>query len=107
MRECERRAHAVKYQSESSRCWGIYGTGKNQNRRRKVFLYGVSVLLLLVIQKVLGKIGGKVVDLAPYGAFDPYDAYAGVSVHHIVEALIAVVLILFLSRLWKVDSVLI
>lgn len=76
--------------------------GDNQDRR-KAFLYGVSVLLLLVIQKVLGKIGGKVADLVPYGAFDPYDAYAWVSVHHIVEALIAVVLILFLSRLWKVD----
>jgi membrane protease YdiL (CAAX protease family) len=71
--------------------------------QKEILSYGIIILLLLVFQKVLGKVGRIVADLFPYEKFDPYKAFAWVSIHHIVEMLIALALILILSKQLKVD----
>ena len=71
--------------------------------QKKILLYAFMVLLLLVFQKVLGKVGRLVADLLPYERLDPYKAFAWVSVHHIAEMLIALAVIMILSKFLKVD----
>lgn len=74
-----------------------------QADQKQILLYGIMILLLLVFQKVLSKVGGMVADLLPCERFDPYKAFAWVSVHHITEMLIALAVIIILSKLLKVD----
>jgi membrane protease YdiL (CAAX protease family) len=69
----------------------------------KVLMYGIMILLLLVSQKVLGKVGRIVADLLAYERFDPYGAFAWVSVHHITEMLIALAVLMILSKLLKAN----
>ena len=76
---------------------------KKRADQKKILLSGIVILLLLVFQKVLGKVGGLVADLLPCERFDPYKAFAWVSVHHITEMLIALAVIMILSKLLKVD----
>ncbi len=76
---------------------------KKRAAQKKILLYGIMILLLLAFQKVLGKVGGIVADLLPCERFDPYKAFAWVSVHHITEMLIALAVIIILSKLLKVD----
>ena len=69
----------------------------------KVLMYGIMILLLLVFQKMLGKVGRIVADLLTYERFDPDKAFAWVSVHHITEMLIALAVLVILSKLLGVD----
>jgi len=76
---------------------------RKRANQKKILLYEIMILLLLIFQKVLGKVGRIVADLLPYERFDPYKAFAWVSVHHITEMLIALAVIMILSKLLKVD----
>ena len=69
----------------------------------KVLMYGIMILLLLVFQKMLGKVGRIVADLLDYERFDPYKAFAWVSVHHITEMLITLAVLMILSKLLKAN----
>ena len=82
---------------------GIVKMERKRTNQEKVLLYGAAILLLLVFQEVLGKVGRFVADLISYREFDPYKAFAWISVHHIAETLIALALILILSKQLKVD----
>ena len=67
-------------------------------------LYGsITVLALFIVQVLSGKAGGFVADVISYKEFDPYDAYAWISVHHIIEMLIALAIIAVLGKLLKID----
>lgn len=66
-------------------------------------LYGTFILLLLIFQEVLGKEGRGVADIFPCEKFDPYKAYAWISIHHVTEMLLALAVIMILSKLLKVD----
>ncbi len=76
---------------------------KKREDQKKILLYGIMALLLLVFQEVLGKAGGFVADLLPYERIDPDKAFAWVSVHHITEMLIVLAVMIILSKLLKVD----
>ncbi len=92
--------------SLKKRARGVRGIMKMEKKRtdqKKILLYGIMILLLLVFQEVLSKVGRIVADLLPYERFDPYKAFAWVSIHHITEILIALVVIIILSKLLKVD----
>jgi membrane protease YdiL (CAAX protease family) len=67
-------------------------------------LYGIiAVLALFIVQVSAGKFGGSVADLFSYEKFDFYDAFAGISVHHVVQMIIALAIIVALSKLLKAD----
>lgn len=59
----------------------------------------IAFILLLVMQILLGKAGHLVAGLIPYQQIDPFDSFAEISIHHTVELLIALALILVLSKL--------
>ena len=82
---------------------GIMKTERKRADRKRILLNGIMILLLLVFQEALGKVGGIVADLLTCERIDPYKAFAWVSVHHIVEMLIALAAIMILSKLLKAD----
>lgn len=41
--------------------------------------------------------------MIPYQPIDPYDVFAGISIHHIVQMIIAVAIIAILSKLLKMN----
>lgn len=58
----------------------------------------VWVLFLLVLLLAVPRISGRVADLFDYRGLDPDGAYAWISVHHIVQALMFIGIILVLKR---------
>jgi hypothetical protein len=67
-------------------------------------LFGIIAFLsLLIIQILLGKAGHLIAGLIPYQSIDPFDSFAEISIHHAVELLIALALILVLSKLLTLD----
>ena len=68
------------------------------------FLYGsIAVLALFIFQEFAGKVGTFVANLISYKQFDPYDIYAQVSVHHTIQMIIALAIIVVLSKQLKID----
>jgi membrane protease YdiL (CAAX protease family) len=63
----------------------------------------VAFILLLVIQILLGKAGHLISDLLPYQKIDPFDSFAEISIHHAVQLLIALSIILVLSKLLNLN----
>lgn len=63
----------------------------------------IAFVSLLVMQILLGKAGHLVAGLVSYQSIDPFDSFAEISIHHAVELIIALVLILVLSKLLTLD----
>ena len=64
-------------------CMKVEVEGKRADQKI-MLLYGIMILLVLVFQELLGKVGRIVANSLPYERFDPYKAFAWVSVHHII-----------------------
>jgi len=93
----------IRLLKKQSRKIGSYTMEKRQFRQRKILLYILMILLLLIYQELVGKVGRIVADLIPYERFDPFNAFAWVSVHHITEMVITLVVIMILSKILTVD----
>jgi membrane protease YdiL (CAAX protease family) len=77
---------------------------KCSNNKYYKLLYGsIAVIALFIVQVFAGKSGGAVADLLSYNKIDFYNTYAWVSVHHIIQMLIVLSIIVVLSKLLKVD----
>lgn len=66
---------------------------------QKTFFQFLWVVLLAVVLLGVPRIAGQVADFFDYSAVDPDGAFAWISVHHIVQAAIFLVLMLAISRL--------
>lgn len=62
-----------------------------------------SILGIFAFQQFASKVGAIVADPLDYGAIDPYGAFMANCVHHVIQALIALVLILLLAKLLRID----
>lgn len=62
----------------------------------------IVYILLLVVQIFLGKAGHFFSNMIPYQHIDPYDIFAGISIHHAGQMIITIVIIAVLSKLLKV-----
>lgn len=62
----------------------------------------IVYVLLLVVQIFLGKAGHFLANMIPYQQIDPYDIFAGISIHHAGQMIIAIVIIVVLSKLLKI-----
>lgn len=69
---------------------------------KKMLLYGVVILLLLIFQEVLCMVGRGIADMFSYEKVDPYKAYLWNSVHHITVMFLALMAILILKKIFKV-----
>lgn len=58
---------------------------------------------MLILQILLGKAGYLAAKYIPYQSIDPFDSFAEISIHHAVELLIALALILVLSKIFNLD----
>lgn len=72
-------------------------------RFSKLFYGSIAIIALFIVQVFAGKFGSFVADLFSYEKFDIYGAFAGISVHHVVQMIIALAIIVALSKLLKVD----
>lgn len=70
--------------------------------RKILFGAGMFVSLFLV-QVFLGKAGHFFARMISYRQIDPFDIFAELSVHHAVQMVIALILIVMLSKLIKID----
>jgi membrane protease YdiL (CAAX protease family) len=95
----------------------LEGGGKNMNQASyvipkvkiekhkliKLFYGGIAVGILFTVQVLAGKSGWAVADLFSYERVDFYNIYARVSVHHIIQMIMALAVIAALTGLLKVD----
>jgi len=78
---------------------GVDFVERSENNRT---LLGIIVFIsLFLLQVLLGKTGHFVADIIPYQQIDPYGSFAGISIHHIVQMIIALIVILVLGKLLK------
>lgn len=77
--------------------------GRKGESQQKWLLYGFIVFLLLFFQKLTSWMGRIIADSFHYEYIDPYKAFLWVSIHHLIEMLITLAVILMLSRLLKID----
>lgn len=67
-------------------------------------LFGIAVFFLLFfLQIFLGRIGNLFADMIQYQKVDPYNSFAHISIHHAVQMIIAIIAVIVLSRLLKLD----
>ena len=63
-------------------------------------MFGMIVfILLLILQILLGEAGHLVAALIPYQQIDPFNSFAEISIHHAVQLILSIVIILVLSKL--------
>ncbi|HOI63801.1 MAG TPA: CPBP family intramembrane metalloprotease [Mesotoga sp.] len=75
---------------------------ENLKLNRTLFAIGMFVVVF-VTQVFLGRIGHYIASVISYGKIDPYDAFAGISIHHIVQMVLALIIITVLGKLLKID----
>ena len=67
-------------------------------------LYGSAVFASLLVWQVLsGKVGTLFSQIILYEQIDPYDVFIGISIHHIVQMTLGLVLIAILNKTLKID----
>lgn len=65
---------------------------------------GITVLFLIFIfQQCASKLGGLVADSFNYSTIDDYNIFAWITVHHIVQMLLALLVIIILSKKYSID----
>ncbi len=72
------------------------------NRISRFFYYSGVVLILLAVQQAASKAGGFVGNLFTYGNIDPHNLFAFISVHHLVQAVIALLIIVVCKKLYNI-----
>jgi membrane protease YdiL (CAAX protease family) len=77
--------------------------GAKARHGNKPLLIIIATISLLLMQILLGKAGNLVADVIPHQQFDPYHAFAGISIHHFVQLMIALLVIVSLSKLLKIN----
>lgn len=63
----------------------------------------VAIALLLIFQQLASKIGNLIANCFSYKVIDEYGIYAYISVHHIVQMLIASAAIIIIAKKYKID----
>lgn len=73
----------------------------SKNNRTGLSLVVIS--LLFIFQQIANKIGSFIANSFNYKAIDEYGIFANVSVHHIVQMIIALLVIIILTKKYKID----
>jgi membrane protease YdiL (CAAX protease family) len=70
----------------------------------KRILFSLGVFAALLVWQVLsGKIGTYISRIVSYEQIDPYNAFIGISIHHIVMMILSLLIIAILSRNFEID----
>ena len=78
---------------------------ESQTGRTPARIIGIilAVLGIFAIMQFASIVGAKIADPIDYGTIDPDRAFMPVSVHHAIQVLIALMPILFLTKLLRID----
>lgn len=63
----------------------------------------IAIALLLIFQQFASKAGNLIANCFDYKVIDEYGIFAYVSVHHIVQMLIALLVVIILNKKYKID----
>lgn len=63
----------------------------------------VILLLIFLFQQISSKVGTFVANIFDYSSIDNYNVFAWISVHHIVQTILALVPITILSKIYSID----
>lgn len=74
-----------------------------KDKAGKVILVFLAITLLLVIQIIAGKIGWAIANWFSYDSVDPNNIFARLSVHHLIQMLISLAIILITKTVIGVD----
>lgn len=75
-----------------------------ENYKNKRAWWGVVLIpLLFIFQQFASKIGGFVANIFTYNSLDEYGVFAWISVHHFVQIILALIVIIIFSNIWKID----
>ena len=77
---------------------------KNNQSRKKYLIAAVSVGVLFALQYLFSRIGGIISGLFDYSSIDRDGLFMQVSVHHIVQMICALIVIILLNRLAKING---
>jgi len=72
-------------------------------KRSSIFHAIAAVLFLLLFQQAASGLGRFVADRFTYDSIDVYGRFAWASVHHIVQMLCAIIVIVLIAKVWKLD----
>ncbi len=72
-------------------------------KHNSIFLGIIIVVLLFIVQIFLGKVGHFFAKMISIRQIDPYNIFAEISIHHAIQMLIVLILVLILSKLLKLD----
>lgn len=61
------------------------------------------IIIIFFIQQLASKLGGFIANLFDYSTIDKDSVFAWISIHHIVQLIVAIIIILILSRVLKCD----
>lgn len=67
-------------------------------KQNRIILGFVTMASLFLVQIFLGRAGHLAADWISFQSFDPYNAFAGVSIHHAAQMLLALAVIAYLSK---------
>lgn len=73
------------------------------DKSKKMWRSVVLIPLLFIFQQFASKIGGFVANIFTYNSLDEYGVFAWISVHHFVQMILAFIVIVIFSKMWKVD----
>lgn len=74
-----------------------------RSKGNKVVFVLVTFIFLFFLQIFLGKIGHVTATMIPYRQIDPFESFAEISIHHAFELFAAILIILLLRKLLKLD----
>lgn len=70
----------------------------NKSKRARIV---ITILLVFLFQQACSKLGSLVANMFDYSTIDKNGVFAWISIHHIVQALLALVLIIIMSKTYK------
>lgn len=77
---------------------------RNVNLKRKsMAVFIVAIVVIFIFQTIASKLGGLIARNTNYSTIDSYNIFAFISIHHIVQMLIALAAILFIKKALKLQ----
>lgn len=74
-----------------------------KNKINKLLYSSILVIVLFIIQSFASKIGGVVANLLSYETIDYYNLFAWISIHHIIQMIIVLIIITVIKKILKCD----
>ena len=72
------------------------------NKVSKYIFYSSIILFLFIVQQTASKVGTLIANSFSYNKVDPHNLFANVSIHHVVQVMIALLIIIAFKNLYNI-----